>query len=160
MAPIYVGKRTQTTLWAREQIACLFRNNYTLNTWSFVVSKLPDVRSISSGFAFGISPDGGNFVVETYVWRGLVWANTTSELFNFTPNILSIFNYRMSKTLYTSCDLTPSDIFCLDNVKSDSLKDNPQPIPALKDEIIWIISEIKPQLCRNVNRNFNKRVEI
>lgn len=57
-----------------------------------------------------------------------------------------------------SCDLTPLDFFLWGYVKGEVYKSNPQTIPDLQAEIIRVIGGIEAELCQNVIRNFNKRI--
>ena len=59
-----------------------------------------------------------------------------------------------------SCDLTPLDYFLWGYLKSQVYRNNPQSIHDLKDGIIRMIGEIKPELCQHVIGDFNKRIDI
>lgn len=45
-------------------------------------------------------------------------------------------------------------------VEIQEYKNNKQPIAELNNEIILVISEIKPKLCRHVIENFDKKVDV
>ncbi|KZC08930.1 hypothetical protein WN55_00321 [Dufourea novaeangliae] len=58
------------------------------------------------------------------------------------------------------CDLTPLGYFLWVYVKDQVYADNSRFIEALKTNIRRVIDEIEPQLCINVIKNFNERIDV
>lgn len=59
-----------------------------------------------------------------------------------------------------SCDLTPLDFFLWGYLKSKIYANSPTTIQQLKDAIAQHVDEISPQLCTEVIRNFDHRVNV
>ena len=59
-----------------------------------------------------------------------------------------------------SCDLTPWNYFLQGYVKNRVYVDNAKSIEDLKTNIRRVIGEIESKLCKNVNENFDKRIDI
>ncbi|XP_018359883.1 PREDICTED: uncharacterized protein LOC108759083 [Trachymyrmex cornetzi] len=59
-----------------------------------------------------------------------------------------------------SCDLTPLDFFLWSYLKSKVYVNKPTITRALQEEIKRCTNEIQPQLCREVMKNFDKRVRM
>ena len=59
-----------------------------------------------------------------------------------------------------SCDLTPMDFFLWGHLKSKVYSNNPTTIQQLKDEIIKQIGQIRQQLCKDVIKNFEHRMNV
>lgn len=87
-------------------------------------------------------------------------ANATMTLLNekFPGRIIS----RNSEINWPSrsCDFTPLDFFLWVHLKSKIYANKPTTFQQLKDEIIRHIGEIEEQLCRDVIKNFDHRVEV
>lgn len=87
-------------------------------------------------------------------------ANATMALLNekFPGRIIS----RNSEVNWPprSCDLTPLDFFLWGYLKSRVYANKPTTIQQLKGEITRHIGEIGNQLCRDVIRNFDHRIEV
>ena len=87
-------------------------------------------------------------------------ANATMALLNekFPGRIIS----RNSEVNWPprSCDLTPLDVFLWSYLKSKVYANKPTTVQQLKDEIRRHIGEIADELCRDVIKNFDHRVEV
>ena len=87
-------------------------------------------------------------------------ANSTMTLLNekFPGRIIS----RNSDVNWPprSCDFTPLDFFLWGYLKSKIYANSPTTIQQLKDAIAQQINEISPQLCTEVIRNFDHRVNV
>jgi len=59
-----------------------------------------------------------------------------------------------------SCDITLCDYFLWGYVKSRVYANKPRTIPDLKDQIEHVIAKIDPEMCKNIIKNFVKRIRV